>query len=502
MDCGTSGLRTVVLDTDGRLLAAARRPYPTQVGREGKAEQDPDDWWDALGATVRQVLSDPAVARRRLLAIGVGGQMHGLVVLDAVGQPVRPAIVWSDTRSAGVCARWRKQFGDAAFSALAGLPIATGFLASSLAWLRAAEPERFARIRTVLPPKDELRRRLTGRTATDPSDAGGTLLFDVQAERWSRELLRWTGLSPAVLPPVLPSTSIGGTVTEAAASASGLPAGTPVVVGGADQPLSALALGLDDGLAAVSIGTGGTVLLPARASARPPASPAVHTLCHVLPGRRLRMGAILAAGGAFEWLRSTLSTPTGHPAAADDLDRAAGDVAPGADGLLFLPHLAGERTPLLDPDRSGAFLGLRTEHGLPHLVRAVEEGVVFALRAALEAALDGAPPPPQVLLTGGGSRGETWPRIVADVLQVPVTVSSTGDHSAIGAAMVAAIAAGLIPGRRPPRDWAHRHLDAVRRIEVRPAQAVLYDRLFALYQRADDAVAETAHALRQLRRER
>jgi xylulokinase len=344
-----------------------------------------------------------------LLAIGVGGQMHGLVVLDAAGQPVRPAIVWSDTRSAGVCARWRKQFGDAAFSALAGLPIATGFLASSLAWLRAAEPERFARIRTVLPPKDELRRRLTGRTATDPSDAGGTLLFDVQAERWSRELLRWTGLSPAVLPPVLPSTSIGGTVTEAAASASGLPAGTPVVVGGADQPLSALALGLDDGLAAVSIGTGGTVLLPARASARPPASPAVHTLCHVLPGRRLRMGAILAAGGAFEWLRSTLSTPTGHPAAADDLDRAAGDVAPGADGLLFLPHLAGERTPLLDPDRSGAFLGLRTEHGLPHLVRAVEEGVVFALRAALEAALDGAPPPPQCSSPGAAAGARPGP---------------------------------------------------------------------------------------------
>ncbi|MFZ0215044.1 MAG: FGGY-family carbohydrate kinase, partial [Candidatus Dormiibacterota bacterium] len=271
----------------------------------------------------------------------------------------------------------------------------------------------------------------------------------------------------------------------------------PVVAGSADQPLAALAMGLEeDDRAAVSIGTGGTVLLPCPSGAVRPVTPSVHTLCHVVPGRYLRMCAILSAGVALDWLRESVLAGGGPPPSAEAVDEAAGTVPPGAGGVLFLPHLSGERTPLLDPDCSGALLGLRTEHTAAHLARAVEEGVAFALRAALRACLDGAAPPRSVLLTGGGSRGATWAAIVADVLGLPVEVAPTGEHTAIGAAMLAAVGTDAV---EVPPDWASRHLPPARTLLPDPRRGDLYDRLFEVYERADGAVTETAHALRYLR---
>ena len=308
---------------------------------------------------------------QEVVAIGMSGQMHGLVLLDAAGVPLRDAIIWPDGRTADICAEWDRTIGAAKVGAITGLPIATGFLAPSLAWIRRNEPEIYRRAARVTLPKDYVRFRLTGVLATDDSDASGTLLFDVARRRWSDELIRRFRLDASLLPPVTSATSISGVVEDSAARETGLPAGIPVAVGGSDQAMAATALGVDaPGVVAVAISTGGTVITSVE---HPFRDERIHTLCHAERGRWILMGVCLSAGLSLSWFTRTFRAGATY----DSLSLEAEGIAPGSEGLLFAPYLCGDRTPYRDSAAKGTFVGLSTRHTRAHMVRAIMEGVVF-----------------------------------------------------------------------------------------------------------------------------
>ena len=343
-----------------------QRAYGILRPRPGFAEQDPDEWWSATCDALRELLRD--IDARAIGAVGVTGQMHGLVAVDRAGRPVRPAVIWPDTRTAAEVERLIATVGAARVRRLTGISPAVGLLGPSLAWIRQHEPATYGSITGVMLPKDYIRYRLVGETATEPTDACGTLLYDLDSGRWSEEITRALDIDAALLPVVRASTDVAGTIREPAARDTGLPAGVPVVLGGGDQATAAVTLGLNHaGATAVAISTGGTVLQAA--STRPDdAAPGLHVLRGVA-SRLLLMGAILAAGQALDWVaRVTLGHPPGHDEVRRLVDEAA-DVAPGADGLLFLPYLNGERTPVMDSAASGMLLGLTTFHERGHLVR-------------------------------------------------------------------------------------------------------------------------------------
>jgi len=340
-------------------------------------------------------------------AMAMGGQMHGLTLLDAHGDPLCPAIIWPDQRSAAEAAAIEHELANHDLVRTLGGGVSPGFMLASLAWRRAHEPELWARAATALLPKDYLRYRVTGVLASDPSDGCGIPLVDLSTWTWSAEALEQLDLPAHLLPPLLPSQAPAGTVTPGAAEATGLPAGLPVFCGGSDQAMGAIGAGLlEPGPLLLSISTGGqmvTVLTaPPEARAR-----GLRTLCHALPGRYLALAATLGAGLSLTWLRERVFADASTDASADVLALAA-TAPPGAEGLLFSPYLAGERMPLLDPEASGAWLGLRLDHGRAHLARAVLEGVAFGLRQALEPLRATAARPTHIILAGGMARARRW----------------------------------------------------------------------------------------------
>ncbi|SDQ69478.1 xylulokinase [Quadrisphaera sp. DSM 44207] len=496
IDLGTSSVRVLALAEDGRSLAVRARSYPLSAPHPGWAEQDPATWWEATADCLREVLADDAVRGCEVAAASLSGQMHGTVLVDAAGLPVRPAVAWPDRRTQEVVRRWCERVGAARWHAICGLPPSPGMLGPTLAWLAEHEPRALARAAAVLLPKDAVRARLTGRLGTDPTDASGTLLLDVAARAWSPELTALLGEAAGLLPPVLPTQEVAGEVTAAAAERTGLPAGTPVVTGGSDQSMAALALELEEpGTAAAAISSGGTVLALTHAPVPDPA-PGLHVLCH-LPGRWLLQGAMLTAGLSLRWLADALAGPGGAGGAGGSggagggadvgaLLREAELAGPGAQGLLFLPYLAGERTPHLDPAARGAFLGLALEHSRGHLARAVVEGVAFALVDCL-AVLGGAgAAPTRLVASGGGARSALWRQVLADASGLPVLRSPHEEHSVLGAARTAATGAGM---RLPPP------LRAAERTDPDPALAAWTAERLALFRSAWLAVRGTVHAL-------
>jgi len=436
IDLGTSSVKVVATDLEGRPVARASRSYPVHTPAPGFAEQDPHAWWRATCAAVAEVLATGPARGATVRAVGLAGQMHGLVAVDAAGEPVRPAIIWPDTRSQEACAVIARRLGAERVRQLTGVPVSTGFLAPSLLWLREQEPAAFGRVRSVLLPKDYLRLCLTGRHASDPSDASGTLLYELRTGAWSAEMLAALRLDPGLLPPVQGSSAVAGTVDPAASELTGLAAGVPVVTGAGDQMAGAVALGVTvPGQAAAVIGTGGQLITTV---AEPVVDPTgrVQTFCHALPQRWLLLGAVLAAGQSLDWLSRVVGAPVA------DLVAEAARVPAGADGLLFLPYLNGVRTPHVDPQARGCFVGLRLSHTRAHLARAVLEGVAFAMRECLDAVQDLAGPV-SVVCSGGGARLAVWRQIQADVYRLPVRVARGTDHSAWGAALLAGQGIGL-----------------------------------------------------------
>jgi xylulokinase len=414
------------------VLATATHGYSLSTPRPGWAEQDPDDWLRAAESALAEVSDGRPVA-----GIGFSGQMHGLVVLDEEGSVIRPAILWNDQRTAAECAEIEERIGLERLIELTGNRALPGFTAPKLLWLRRHEPDAYARVARVMLPKDYVRLRLTGEWAIDASDASGTLLLDVAHRDWSTEVLDALELPRAWLPPVLESPAVAGRLTGAPSDTAS--DGIPVATGGGDQPAAAVGVGaIRPGTLSVVLGTSGVVLAPLPAYAHD-AEARVHAFCHARPETWQAMGVMLSAAGSLQWLHDTIAKDVPFVALVAEAEA----WGPGAEGLLFLPYLAGERTPHADPDARGAFVGLELRHDRGALVRAVLEGVAFGLADSLDLLRALGVEASTARVSGGGARSRLWLRIVASVLGVPLELTESEEGSAFGAALLGGVAGGV-----------------------------------------------------------
>jgi xylulokinase len=439
IDVSTTATKAVLVDEAGAVVGIGIAEYGFDVPRPLWSEQEPALWTDGAVAAVRQVLASSGVSGDDVAAIGLTGQMHGLVLLDAADRVLRPAILWNDQRTAHACDEIRSAVGATRLIELTGNDAVTGLTAPKLVWVRDHEPEVWGRVAHVLLPKDYVRLWLTGEHALDKADGSGTLLFDLAARDWSPEVLAALRIPREWLPPTFEGPAATGVVTTAAAAATGLRAGTPVVAGGGDQSANAVGVGaLDPGTVALSLGTSGVVFAATTSPLRDPHG-RVHAFCHAVPARWHLMSVMLSAAGSLRWLRDTLAPGTGYP----ELVEPAAAVPPGAEGMWFLPYLSGERSPHPDPLARGAFVGLTLAHDQRHFVRAVLEGVAFGLRDGLDLMVAaGMPAPVEVRASGGGLASPTWRQILADVLEAEISTVTTTEGAAYGAALLATPAAG------------------------------------------------------------
>src|SRR5439155_2181320 len=379
---------------------------------------------------------------RRIVAVGLTGQMHGAVLLNAVSAVLRPAILWNDQRTAAECEIIRQAVGPERLISITGNDALTGFTAPKLVWVRDHEPEIWRNVAHVLLPKDFVRLRLTGEHALDKADGSGTILFDLALRDWSAEVLEALGIDPGWLPPTFEGPEVTGRLTASAGAGAGLRAGTPVVAGGGDQAANGVGVGaVVPGVVALSLGTSGVIFA---ASDEPIIEPAgrVHAFCHALPGRWHLMSVMLSAAGSLRWFRDALAPGVGF----GELAGTAAEIPVGSQGLLFLPYLTGERSPHPDPLARGAFVGLTTSHDRRHLTRAVLEGVAFGLRDGLDQMIAaGMPRPAQIRASGGGIASPVWRQILADVLEAEIATVETTEGAAFGAALLATVAADLFP---------------------------------------------------------
>ncbi|HKB65909.1 MAG TPA: xylulokinase [Pyrinomonadaceae bacterium] len=443
IDVGTGGTRAVVVDPDGNVVAAATAEHvPFVSTRTGWAEQDPEDWWRATIAAVREVLSKPSADE--ITAVGLSGQMHGLVLLDQSDDVLRPAIIWCDQRTDSQCNSLTEMIGADRLIELTCNPALTGFTLPKMLWVREWEPELWQKARTVLLPKDYVRLRLSGDRATDVADASGTLLLDVKARKWSSEMLSATEIDERLLPRVFESPEVTGSISKAGAEATGLQVGTPIIAGGGDQAAGAVGMGIvRPGTASSTIGTSGVVFA---ATDQPKLDPKgrVHTFCHAIPGRWHVMGVTQGAGLSLRWFRDQFG------AIGDDgydsyhrLTKEAALVPSGSDGLIWTPYLMGERTPHLDPFARAALIGLTASHTRAHIVRAILEGVAFSLRDAFEIFNEIEVQVKEIRLGGGGARSSLWRQIQADVYGHRVDMVAAEEGAAFGAALLAGVAVGM-----------------------------------------------------------
>lgn len=427
IDVGTSGVKGMAIDAGGEVLAQAEVSYPLSTPRPGWAEQDPSDWWEATSAVLERLRSTGGPPA----GIGLSGQMHGLVALGAGDEVLRPAILWNDGRTGAECEEIERLIGRQRLIELTGNRALPGFTAPKLLWLRRHEPELYGRITRIALPKDYVRLRLCGAHVTDLSDASGTLLLDVAGRRWSEEMLDALELDHAWLPDSLESPLVSGADRD----------GVPVAAGAGDQAAGALGVGVDrPGPLSIVLGTSGVVFA---ALERYQADPEgrVHAFCHAVPGGWHAMGVMLSAAGALRWLRHTAAPGVEFGALLAE----AAAWPPGAEGLLFAPYLAGERTPHPDPDARGAFVGLSLRHDRGALVRAVLEGVAFGLRDCLDLLREIGVQPSLGRVSGGGAGSELWLQIVASTLELPLERVAVDAGAAFGAALLGGIAGGVWP---------------------------------------------------------
>ena len=423
LDVGTTGVKALRISPDGEIVARAEEGYRLSTPQPGWAEQDPEDWWRAAEAALAAVGSDGVAG------IGLSGQMHGLVALDNADRVLRPAILWNDQRTGAECAEIEARFGLRELVRLTGNRALPGFTAPKLLWLRRHEPDVYARIARVLLPKDYVRLRLVGEHATDVADASGTLLFDVRQRRWSGEVLEGLEIPADWVPAALESTGLSGRTAD----------GVPVAAGAGDQAAGALGVGVDrPGPLSVVLGTSGVVFAALPAFAADPDG-RVHSFCHAVPDGWHAMGVMLSAAGSLGWLREVVAS--GEP--PDEVVAEAEPWPPGVEGLTFLPYLAGERTPHVDPAARAAFAGLSLRHDRGALVRAVLEGVAFGLRDSLELLRAIGVEPESARVSGGGARSELWLRILASVLELPLERTAAEEGAAFGAALLGGVAAGV-----------------------------------------------------------
>jgi xylulokinase len=484
VDVGTSGLKALAIDEEsGRAMVSATQDYPLSTPHPGWAEQDPADFERALGLALRELTAALGTRAGAIRAVGLTGQMHSAVLLDVARRPVRPAMLWCDTRTTAECAAIRAALGDAGLRRAAGNRALEGFTLPKLLWLRAHEPELYALVDKVLMPKDWAGWLLTGEIGADVSDASGTLAFDPGARCWSHEILAALDVPASLWPPVGDSPSILGHLSASMASLTGLPAGIPVARGAADNAAGAVGLGVvRPGRAMASLGTSGVVLAHLPGYDVEPEM-RLHTFCHAVPGAYYAMGVMLAAGGALRWYRDVLCDGEKLGAEIRGADPyeiitdTASTARAGAGGLVFLPYLMGERTPHHDALARGALVGLTARTTKAEISRAVLEGITFGLCDSLDL-LRAAASFDEIRLTGGGAGSRFWRQMMADVSGVRVAVTTQAEGPAFGAALLGGVAAGAFASVEEAAD-ALVHVSA--RVVPDPVNADRYREVHAAY---------------------
>ena len=440
IDLSTTGAKALLIDPDGRVVGSATTPLSLSSPHPLWSEQEPREWWEATANSIAQVLKEANAAGADIAAIGLTGQMHGLVVLDSDLEVLRPAILWNDQRCGAECDEIRARVSLERLVQITGNDALTGFTAPKILWLETNEPEIYRRIRHVLLPKDYIRFKLTGALAMDKADGSGTMLFDLRKRAWSPDILEALHIPAQWLPPTFEGHETTSAVSREVADLTGLRAGTPVVAGGGDQSAQAVGVGVvRPGTIAVTLGTSGVVFAATEAPLIEP-SGRLHAFCHAVAGRWHLMGVMLSAAGSLQWYHDKFA----HDRSFAELVAEASAAPPGSDGLLFLPYLSGERTPHPDPLARGAWIGLTARHGPAHLTRSILEGVAFGLKDIFCLMSDaGLASVDQIRLSGGGAKSALWRQILADVFAAELVTVNTTEGAAFGAALLAGVGAGV-----------------------------------------------------------
>ena len=438
IDLGTSSVRAFIADLEGHRYFSEGEGYDVSIPRIGRAEQDPELWYDRTVRAIRRALQNSGVDPRDIEAISFSGQMHGTVALDAAGRPVMNAAIWMDQRSGEVLDEIYAKAGENLILENTQNRIAAGYMVSTLYWLRTRDPELFGRIHKAILPKDYIKYRLSGVISTDYSDAAGSLAFDNRKLCWAKPLLQALGIPEAILPECGPSTQVIGHITAEAARETGLSEATKVVNGGGDSFMQAVGNGIvEEGIVSSNIGTAGQM---STTIGRPlfDRKLRTNTFAHVIPGRWQLMGGCLNSGISLKWITRQILGDTDYAA----VNRAAATRPAGCGGLFYLPYLTGERTPHMDPKARGVFMGLTLDHGPADLERAVMEGVAYSLRDCLEVLLEAGARCDRIVAAGGGARGDLWLQIQADIFEREVYRSASLEQACLGAAITAAVGTG------------------------------------------------------------
>jgi len=449
VDIGTSGTKTVLFDETGKTISSALFEYPLYQPKNGWAEQDPEDWWKATYETINEVLNKSGIKATDVKGIGLSGQMHGAVLLDAEDKPLRKAIIWCDQRSFRECEEITETIGKKELIDITANPALTGFTASKILWVRNNEPHIYEKIKKVLLPKDYIRFKLTGEYATEVSDASGMQLMDISGRCWSNTVLDKLKIEKSWLGRMYESQEVTGGLTKTASSLTGLPVGTPVVGGAGDQAAGAVGNGIvKKGVVSSTIGTSGVVFAHSDTVAIDPLG-RVHTFCHAVPGTWHIMGVTQGAGLSLKWFRDNFCLDEKGTAAQMGIDpyelmnTEANRAPAGSDGLIYLPYLMGERTPHLDPDARGVFFGISAKHEKYHFVRSVMEGVVFSLMDCLSIIEGMGVSVNEVRASGGGAKSPIWRQMQADMFSKDIVTINSSEGPALGVAILAGVGTGV-----------------------------------------------------------
>ncbi len=484
IDVGTSGTKTVLFDEKGCKIASHTVEYPMYQPKNGWAEQKPEDWWGAVVETIAEVMKKSGADKNEIAGIGISGQMHGLVMLDENDNVLRPSIIWCDQRTGEECRDIENIIGRERLIEITANPALTGFTASKIMWVKKHEPEIYAKCAHILLPKDYIRLKLTGEYATEVSDASGMQLLDVPNRRWSDEVLDKLGINKKLLGKVYESPEVTGYVKPEIAEKCGIAAGTPVVGGAGDNAAAAVGEGVVcDGRAFTTIGTSGVVFAHTDNIEIDPKG-RVHTFCCAVPGAWHVMGVTQAAGLSLRWLRDTVCTSEiaeAEKAGVDPykiMDEEANKSKIGANRLLYLPYLMGERTPHLDPDCRGAFVGLSGMHDRGDIIRSVLEGVCYSLKDCLGVLGEMNVKPESMKVCGGGGKSRLWRKMLADVYGISVTTIQSDEGPALGVAILALVGAGVYPSVREACDSIIKTKDT---IEADAENTAEYAKFYSIY---------------------
>lgn len=502
IDLGTSGTKSLVCRADGTILATASAEHPISHPQPGWSEQNPSDWWNSTLQSARQAIASSGIKPGELKGIGLSGQMHGSVLLDASHQVLRPALLWNDQRTAAQCREIEsKAGGRESLIKMVSNPAFTGFTAPKVLWVRQNEPALYERLKHVLLPKDYLRLKLTGELATEVSDASGTLFLNVAERCWHTGLLAKLQIDPSLLPRCVESDEVTGKLSQAAAKELGLEPGIPVVGGAGDQAASAVGNGIVmPGIMSATIGTSGVVFAHAE---RPETHPQgqVHTMCHAVRGAWHQMGVVLSAGGSLQWFRNQFCADIVEQAKAKkcdpyDLLMAGVETVPvGSEGLLFAPYLTGERHPYSDPQARGGWVGLTVRHTRNHLARAIIEGITFAMRDCLEVMRGLGVQAKEIRLSGGAARSEVWRQLQADIYGQKVTQINAQEGPAFGVALLAMVGTGAY--RTVPEACAAT-IKVTEELSPQATRMKKYEEVYAEYHKLYPLLVQICHRLGQL----